>query len=825
MRSPRSRDFRLLGTVVSIAAVAVALVLAGPLSGAADSRTAAEAWQSAFERRAALPAGGRMIVVLAGPSLAERVARQGQLSPRAQRRFVKRAQAFQRRLLSALRVQGVKIRPLFAYTRTFNGFSAVLDGRDIAALERAPGVVGIYPVRTVYPASVSEVALGSSDANVGWRSGLGVPGSDGSGVTVALLDTGVDSSHPALAGKVEPGVDLVDGDSLAAPRESPETGRLETHGTRMAAIVAGAPGPGGAAGVATGASILPIRVLGWLRAENGAFAILGRSDTVLAGLERAVDPNRNGDVTDAARVALAAIVEPYASFGDSPEARAVAGARSLGTLVVAAAGNDGPAGTGFGTISGPGGAPAALTVGAADTRPQVPSARVDVTVGGTAVFSGTVRSLGEVVPGTGVDLLGVTPTGPTLSDPAREAAVTAGGNVRDDFLDPSGASFVRGKAVIVPGDGLSLVTKVRNAASAGALAVLVYGTGLPAGGLALEESSSIPVVALPASVGRQVVAGRAQGWEVRVSITPGDEVANDAQGHVAPFSSEGPAFEGSVKPDLVAPGVAIPTADAGTAADGTPRYATVTGSSAAAAAVAGVAALVAEARPELDAAELAGAIAGTSAPLTVDGLPERVTRQGAGLVDADAAAAAEIVVDAGPTVPGDETSGVWASERTLRVTNVSDHPLSVAFGFVTSADSRVTPVLTADPGSLELEPGASGKVVLTVSSREAPENGFAGTIVLNGAARTTRVPWVVTMARTKRERLVSDIAISKTAFAPSLRHPAVVTFRAGRVVWGANGLGIEPVALLELELRTAKGKRLGVLTRLRDVLPGRTRSD
>ena len=271
-----------------------------------------------------------------------------------------------------------------------------------------------------------------------------------------------------------------------------------------------------------------------------------------------------------------------------------------------------------------------------------------------------------------------------------------------------------------------LATKVRNAASAGALAVLVYGTGLPAGGLALEESSSIPVVALPAGVGRQVVAGRAQGWEVRVSITPGDEVANDAAGRVAPFSSEGPAFEGSVKPDLVAPGVAIPTADAGTAADGTPRYATVTGSSAAAAAVAGVAALVAEARPELDAAELAGAIAGTSTPLTVDGLPESVTRQGAGLVDADAAAAAEIVVDAGPTVPGDETSGVWASERTLRVTNVSDHPLSVAFGFVTSADSRVTPVLTADPGSLELEPGASGKVVLAVSSREAARERVRG---------------------------------------------------------------------------------------------------
>jgi hypothetical protein len=307
---------------------------------------------------------------------------------------------------------------------------------------------------------------------------------------------------------------------------------------------------------------------------------------------------------------------------------------------------------------------------------------------------------------------------------------------------------------------------------------------------------------------------------IRVSIAANDQVSNDAAGRVAPFSSQGPAFDGSVKPDLVAPGVAIPTADAGTAADGTPRYATVTGSSAAAAAVAGVAALLAEARPDLDAAGLAGAIAGTATPLTVDGLPESVTLQGAGLVDASAAATTEIVVDAGPTVPGDERSGVWASQRTLRITNVSDHVLTVAFGFVTSSDSRTTPVLTADPGSIKLESGASGKVVLAVSSLEAPE-GFAGTIVLTGTAGTMRIPWVVAMAQTKQGRLVSDVVISKTAFAPSLKHPSVVTFRAGRILSGENGLGIEPVALLELELRTAQGKRLGVLARLRDVLPGR----
>ena len=49
-----------------------------------------------------------------------------------------------------------------------------------------------------------------------------------------------------------------------------------------------------------------------------------------------------------------------------------------------------------------------------------------------------------------------------------------------------------------------------------------------------------------------------------------------------------------MKPDLVAPGVGLATADAGPEPDGTERYATATGSSAAAAVVAGAAALVAE---------------------------------------------------------------------------------------------------------------------------------------------------------------------------------------------------------------------------------------
>ena len=52
----------------------------------------------------------------------------------------------------------------------------------------------------------------------------------------------------------------------------------------------------------------------------------------------------------------------------------------------------------------------------------------------------------------------------------------------------------------------------------------------------------------------------------------------DGGGRVAPFSSRGLAFDGFVKPDLVAPGVGLLTADPGKAEDGTPRYSSVSGS-------------------------------------------------------------------------------------------------------------------------------------------------------------------------------------------------------------------------------------------------------
>ncbi len=150
-----------------------------------------------------------------------------------------------------------------------------------------------------------------------------------------------------------------------SPRSDPgDPSQVERHGTEMAGLLVGAGGPSGLSGVATGAAVLPIRVAGWQPDALGHWAIYARSDQIIAGLDRAVDPNDDGDAHDAARVALVALAEPFAGFADGPEAPAVAGALALDTLVVAPPGTTGPRRRGTATSPAPAARP-----------PRSPSAR------------------------------------------------------------------------------------------------------------------------------------------------------------------------------------------------------------------------------------------------------------------------------------------------------------------------------------------------------------------------------------------------------------------------------------------------------------------
>lgn len=144
--------------------------------------------------------------------------------------------------------------------------------------------------------------------------------SRGEGVTVAVVDSGVDMHHPDLAGKVLAGHDLVDGDSEPLDEHG--------HGTHVAGIVGAVQNNGiGVTGAAPAARILPIRVLD---AANR-----GRANVVARGIDAAVAAG--------ARVINLSLSPgpdaPESILPDSALVQAMERAAAAGAVIVTAAGN------------------------------------------------------------------------------------------------------------------------------------------------------------------------------------------------------------------------------------------------------------------------------------------------------------------------------------------------------------------------------------------------------------------------------------------------------------------------------------------------------
>ena len=792
MHTPRA-ELRLAPFFVLLGVAATAIAIAAGGNSAQTATPAgvasAAAWRGLVGSRSPVAGGQGFIVVLRTPSLAERVAAAGgAVDIEQEEAWTKLAIAAQKLLVARLALHGIVVRPAYSFARVLDGFSAALSSSAIPVVERDPDVAGVYPVRLAYPATLSAGGPGSAAAPVSdVDAALARAGIDGRGVTVAVLDTGIDAAVASPRGRVLPGIDVVGGDSGARPLADPGgPSRVEEHGTEMADLVGG---------IASAAAVLPIRVAGWQPDGFGHWAIFSRSDELIAGLDRAVDPNGDGDAHDAVRIALVALAEPFVAFADAPEARAVAGARALDTLVVAPAGNDGPAGASYGDVSAPGGASSALTVGAFDTRTTVADARVAVRDGLGSIVDGTMSLAGATAPRHELDLLVAAPR------------ATRGAPPLVSFFTSAGGSIVAGRAALVPA-GSAPGPAAARAAEAGASAVLLYGarTTLPAG--ALDEPIPIPVVSLPPRAGRAIRARLRAGGRVSVSLGPAGAAANAGEGRVARFSSSGLAFDGSVKPDVVAPGVALATVQAGGG------RVTVNGSSGAAAVVAGTAALLAQARPSLHADALAGLLTGTAQPLAADA----VTVQGAGAVDAGAALAGEAA--AWPTTLAFGAGPHMRASFTLA--NLSSRTLDVGFAIRTQDEGAAALRFSVHPSYTRIAPGKSVRVDVGASaaSRETGAATADGSVVANIAGGgTVRVPWAIGFAPTSIA-LIRSASLSSSAFPRSDRRPAVLTVDAGAVVQTAAGVEVRPLSRLDVDLSRFRGPSLGVLARLRDVLPG-----
>jgi subtilisin family serine protease len=794
---------------VAAAAAVVSVAVASEV-GSSETGVVRASWSGLLGGpRPEVSVGQRMIVVLRTPSLAQRVVRAGGRASEAdQRAWHAAAQAAQQQLIARLGAEGLRLRPEFSYTRVLSGFSAPLDARAIALLQRFPEVEGVYPVRIAYPASPSSALLERQElaAGAGYRAELSLPRASGRGVTVALVDTGIQYSHDYLTGAVVEGVDVLERDDLASAKPKPdEPAERERHATQLAGLVVGSGGPGGLAGVARNATVLPIRVGGWQRDVSGRWVVYSRTDQLIAGLERAVDPDGDGNAHDAARIALVGFAEPYAAFADSPASRAVKGALALDTLVVAPAGNDGPAGPVYGSISGPGGAPAALTVGAADLRAEVEQVRVTLRSGLRVLFDREVPLAGAIEPRRALRLhLAM----PDVRDALLPDVLGAGAPslTIGDFFNRRGYSRVAGRAALTPaGDAPDVAAA--SASRAGAAASVLYGRAIPAGSLGLDERIGVPVVSIPENAARAAERLLRRGEEAIIEIGTPQTRDNPDAGRPAAFSSRGLAFDGRPKPEVTAPGVALLTSHPGNGGDGSPAFGTVSGSSAAAAVVAGAAALLAQTRPALDAAALKGALIGTAQP--------------DGLLDLGAASAAEVVAEPATLELGQAARRGWSGRKPFVVRNLSGRRLrvNVSVGRLGEVGGIA---LSVRPSRLMLAPRAEKRVVLSGRLAYIPpakRTASASLELQAGGGAPVRVPWTVLLGPPPRG-LIGGAKLSTERFRPSDSAPALLELRAGRLVEHGGVSEVLPVSHLDLELWHGN-ERLGRLARLRNLLPGR----
>ncbi len=560
------------------------------------------------------------------------------------------------------------------FTQVLDAVAMTVDRSELPRLRSLRGVTAVYPDARVQASVDPDVALVGAPQVWGSKDAKGSPVM-GTGETIAVVDTGVDYTHPDLGGgfgrgkKVAAGYDFVNNDP--DPRDD------NGHGTHVAGIISGdAAEPGGRTGVAPRATLTAYKVLD----ASGS----GYESTVIAGLQAAVSID-NPYRADVVNLSLSG--PPSA---DDPLEQASEDAIHAGVVVVAAAGNAGP---GESSVGSPAEAPDVLAVGASAASVVLPS--ITVTSPTRRRLSAQRLGLSANPPAGGADL-DVVDVG--SGDPAEFDAADVAGKAA--YVHSTAASVGSQVVLTAESHGAAAVifrqTKDYDSSGGSSGPLPDFATGTT------DDPDKLTLVAveLGQSDGTDMARWLADG-PVRIHID-----GTDATDQIGGFSAHGPALGNyALKPDLVAPGIEVGS----TWLDG--GYADETGTSMAAPHVAGAAALLRQAHPGWTAGQIAAALTGGSRLLPGY---DAVT-QGAGRLDVAASDGATLLPDPRTVDFGlaDLSRPVVSASARVTFTNTTNRRRQIGFAAQTAPGA---------PGSVQVSPtraevGPGAKVTVTLSLR------------------------------------------------------------------------------------------------------------
>jgi len=670
--------------------------------------------------------------------------------------------------------------------------AAVISGAQALGATRVSSVSGVMLVED------AAMALATTTAYVGADTVRArVPSIDGTGVRVAVLDSGIDFTHKNLGGagtvaaylaangsascvvtpqntsaptftsKVVGGFDFVgerwpNTSATLEPDANPID--CQGHGTNVSDIIAGASLDGTWKGMAPGAQLFAVKVCSAVATSCSGLAIL-------QGLDYSLDPNQDGDLSDAVDVVNMSL---GANFGqrENPSSAATSTVSRFGTVVVASAGNGGD----VPYINGsPSSAPEAIAVAQTQVTGQFVYPLV-TSPGGTVTNTTWLNW-------TAVPVANITGT------------LKADTNLASGGCAPYAAGFFAGNVALISRGACSISTKVVNAAAAGALAVVISDNVAAADPPGFSDAGDVG--ARPASI----VVTQAVGNSLRSALvaTPATTATISFTGRISlngsmvSSSSRGPNSGYSlIKPDIGAPGASV-SAVVGTGT-GTRPFG---GTSGAAPVVAGAAALVLQSHPTLQPFEVKARLMGSADnniltnPAALPGVLAPITRIGAGEVRVVGAIDNRSVMwDAGNPAATSLAFGYQptSSNRVLRkrvvVRNYSAvaKTYSIGTSFRYANDAASAGVTLSAPASVSVPANSSAAFTLQMNINPAglpvweatgvnggsnANNGpllaaveYDGYLTLNDGTDTVRLPWHVVPRRSHQGAASSSVTLS-----------------------------------------------------------------